>query len=643
MANPLVDHLRKGVAGEGAFARVAALAKADGRRQMIARLKRKPLARLFVGTTLAFACGVGLGVGVATVIAPEAATIRGMIAELPSAGAPSRGARETADDPVVAVRLRDEAGKPAGTGNGRSKPPIAFFTPVAPKEDAPAPSVADGASVASGTAAAGPETADRTAADQTRADQTPADQILADQTGADQTATAGTVADRAGETAPSGTADAPERAAEEAPPAQAEPPATDTESKPTHIQVQLGPVAEAGAGPSAEPADTAPDRRESAATVLASLDPAAPVGAVAPETDVPPVAAASTRGPATSDTAEPASSPAEERAELNLPTLSPSIAPPLPMSELKVALGPSGLDGLLGPMPSGTAERRDETGRNDTAGTAGSAEDLADVKLPPRPARKNLQLAALPMPRADAWIRNALVIPDKPRDVEIAVIIDDMGIDQKRSRAIIGLPGPLTLSFIPYGYHLHALTRAARRAGHEVMLHVPMEPLGSDADPGPNALRTTLSVEENRQRLLWALSRVDGIVGLNNHMGSRFTTWRAGMEMVMQEVRDRGLLFVDSFTNNESVGYMLAKADHLPSAARDVFVDHVISRIAISRSLAKLERIARRRGFAVGIAHPHDLSREGLRKWMVEARARGVDFVPISHIVREHMKRTRGG
>jgi hypothetical protein len=80
----------------------------------------------------------------------------------------------------------------------------------------------------------------------------------------------------------------------------------------------------------------------------------------------------------------------------------------------------------------------------------------------------------------------------------------------------------------------------------------------------------------------------------------------------------------------------------MPTAARDVFIDHDISRIAISRSLAKLERIARRRGFAVGIAHPHDLSREGLRKWMVEARARGVDFVPISHVIRERRKLVGG-
>jgi hypothetical protein len=290
---------------------------------------------------------------------------------------------------------------------------------------------------------------------------------------------------------------------------------------------------------------------------------------------------------------------------------------------MQVALGPSWFDGLS----SARTPLEDPLVRA-----------APDITLPPRPRPKNLQLAALPMPRADAWIRNAVAMPDVPRDVMIAIIVDDMGIDQKRSKGIIGLPAPLTLSYIPYGYHLRELIAASRAAGHEVMLHMPMEPLDNNVDPGPNALRTTASVEENRSRLLWALSRVEGIVGLNNHMGSKFTTWRDGMAMVIREVQERGMLFVDSFTNNESVGYLLARERRLPSAARDVFIDHDISRDAIEKSLRELERVARRRGYAVGIAHPHDLTREALRRWMREAETRGVDFVPISQIVRRRMK-----
>jgi len=297
-----------------------------------------------------------------------------------------------------------------------------------------------------------------------------------------------------------------------------------------------------------------------------------------------------------------------------------------------VALGPL----LLKTEPAGPPQEAPAPGA--TPEPSGNAGNVDDVTLPPHPLAKNLQLAALPMLHTDTWIRNAVAVPDKPRDAMIAMIIDDMGIDQKRSKAVIGLPAPLTLSFIPYGFHLHELVAAARAAGHEIMLHQPMEPLDSEADPGPNALRTTVSIEENRRRLLWSFSRVEGIVGLNNHMGSRFTTWKEGMEMVMEEVNARGLLFVDSITNNESVAYTVARQHKLPSAHRDVFIDHDISREAIGNRLSEIEHIARRRGYAVAIAHPHDITREALARWIVDARARGFDFVPISYIVRRSMK-----
>jgi polysaccharide deacetylase 2 family uncharacterized protein YibQ len=307
----------------------------------------------------------------------------------------------------------------------------------------------------------------------------------------------------------------------------------------------------------------------------------------------------------------------------------------------QVALGPLLLKAepvLPAPTDGDVAPKTDGRATEPTADAPESVPDADDVSLPPHPSTKNLQLAALPMMRPAAWIRNAVAVPDKPRDAMIAMLIDDMGIDQKRTKAIIRLPGPLTLSFIPYGYHLEKLVASARANGHEIMLHQPMEPIDPEADPGPNALRTTVSIEENRRRLLWLFTRLNGIVGLNNHMGSRFTAWREGMEMVMEEVSERGLLFIDSVTNNESMGFKLAHDRNLPSAYRDVFIDHDMSAEAIEHSLKDLERVAQRRGYAVGIAHPHDRTREALETWIIDARSRGFDFVPISHIVRQRMK-----
>ena len=243
-------------------------------------------------------------------------------------------------------------------------------------------------------------------------------------------------------------------------------------------------------------------------------------------------------------------------------------------------------------------------------------------------------LAALPVPSDAAWIRNAVSVPPPNGKPMIALVIDDVGINQRRSGRTIALPGPLTLSFIPYGYNLRELTGKARENGHELLVHLPMEPLNPKVDPGPNALLTNLKPVELQRRLDWALEQFDGYVGINNHMGSKFTVWPEGMRLVMQEVHARGLLFLDSWTNNGSLGYGLSRQHGVPGAVRDVFIDHDIEEKAITRRLQRLERLARRRGFAVGIAHPYDMTLDILSGWIVEARKRGIRFVPISAIVR---------
>jgi polysaccharide deacetylase 2 family uncharacterized protein YibQ len=380
--------------------------------------------------------------------------------------------------------------------------------------------------------------------------------------------------------------------------------------------------AEAPGGTIATKPAASPQSEAAAADLSGALPPPA-TAAGRPAAATPPVAAAplvETPGPA-------AEALVPQIEALAPPIEAPGTVGGVPLlqnpadADNQLALGAPGLNG--GVLPE-AAERSPAPG--------------AAAPPSPRPAQKDLTLAMLPMPGDAAWIRNAVKLPAAPRDVAVAIIIDDMGIDQKRSKLVIGLPAPLTLSFIPYGYHLKELVAAARAAGHEIMLHLPMEPMDPDADPGPNALRTTVSIEENQRRIEWALTRFDGFVGLNNHMGSKFTAWKPGMELVMREVQARGLLFVDSFTNNESVGYTLARQHKLPTTSRDVFIDHDITRAAIEHSLKELERIARRRGYAVGIAHPHDLSREMLKVWIKEAKSRGVDFVPISHIVQRAMK-----
>jgi hypothetical protein len=192
------------------------------------------------------------------------------------------------------------------------------------------------------------------------------------------------------------------------------------------------------------------------------------------------------------------------------------------------------------------------------------------------------------------------------------------------------------MSFLPYAMDLAQQSEAARRQGHELLVHVPMEPLDArNNDAGPGPLDVRLSADEILRRLRWDLGRFDGYVGINNHMGSRFTSDAEALRPVMQELHDRGLLFLDSRTVPHSLGVTVAARYGVPHAGRDVFLDDEISSPAIDARLAELERVARHSGSAIAIGHPHDATLEALKPWLRDASSKGFVLVPLSAIVKE--------
>lgn len=259
--------------------------------------------------------------------------------------------------------------------------------------------------------------------------------------------------------------------------------------------------------------------------------------------------------------------------------------------------------------------------------------------VPPVP-EKPVQTAVLPPPvlppvagGVPLWQKNAVpgrLPTDRPA---IAVVIDDLGVDRKRSARIVTLPGPLTLAWLPYAQDLREQAKAARAKGHELLLHIPMEP-SVKADPGPGALLVGLAQDEILRRFAAALASFDGYVGVNNHMGSRFTADRAAMAPVLAEVQRRGLLWLDSRTTPTSAAPGLAREMKLPFAGRDVFLDNVETVAAVRAQLAKTEAVARQQGVAIAIGHPHDATFEALAGWLPELQKRGFTLVPVSAIVR---------
>jgi polysaccharide deacetylase 2 family uncharacterized protein YibQ len=244
-----------------------------------------------------------------------------------------------------------------------------------------------------------------------------------------------------------------------------------------------------------------------------------------------------------------------------------------------------------------------------------------------------LSAPQLPMELAP-WRRYAVAAPALNGRIPIAIVIDDVGLDQPRSRRAMDLPAAVTLSFLPYGNAIDRQVEAARVKGHEILVHVSMEADTKAVSPGPNALMVDLAPDEIAKRLDWALTRFAGYVGFNNHMGSRFTSNEPAMRIVLDEARRRGLLFLDSKTAPETIGARLSEQFGVPFAARDVFLDNDASAPAVQKQLAVLESIARRDRGAIAIGHPHDGTLAALDAWAATLDARGFVLVPLTALVK---------
>lgn len=266
----------------------------------------------------------------------------------------------------------------------------------------------------------------------------------------------------------------------------------------------------------------------------------------------------------------------------------------------------------------------------------------SDVYEPPHDSQDS-QVALITPPQNEAeqntptWLKNSIPFTDDESMPLIAIVIDDMGVDRGRSKKIWELPAPLTLSFLTYADELPMQTRNARENGHELMLHMSMEPESKKVDAGPNVLISGMDESELKNLVEWGMGRFDGYIGINNHMGSHFTEDRNGMAVVLGEIKDRGLMFLDSRTSAKTIGPMVAGELGVPHLERNVFLDNEPSVDSINKQLAEVEALAKRRGVAIAIGHPRDGTIEALGEWLVAVKSRGFRVAPLSAILKNKM------
>lgn len=215
----------------------------------------------------------------------------------------------------------------------------------------------------------------------------------------------------------------------------------------------------------------------------------------------------------------------------------------------------------------------------------------------------------------------------------IAIVIDDMGLDRTRNPKVLNLPKEVTLAYLPYSPNIRWQASQALNAGHELLLHMPMEPERKTANPGPNYLGANMNPLELQSRLEKNLTAFSGYVGINNHMGSKLTCSRDALAVIMAALKERGLSFLDSRTGDCATAETVARENGVKTTHRDIFIDHSHSLAAASHALAATEAAARRTGSAIAIGHPKDNTIAALAKWLPTLEAKGFQLVPVSQVI----------
>lgn len=257
------------------------------------------------------------------------------------------------------------------------------------------------------------------------------------------------------------------------------------------------------------------------------------------------------------------------------------------------------------------------------------------------PAVEVSPVAVAPAPVLPRWVKNAVGVEVPEGAPRLAIVIDDMGLaGVLSSEAVRDLPAGVTFSFLPYGAETGALALAAHTDGHEILIHMPMEPLprtdGQEPDMGPHGLKvgmTNDAIEDNVVENIKGLK--DLAVGVNNHMGSRFTAWPDGMRVVLSVLQREGLMFLDSKTIAPTAVRKASAGLDLPVMERDVFLDHVPEVAEVRAELAKAVELAKKRGFAVAIGHPLPATLEVLNADLPEIVSSGVVLVPLTDGLRK--------
>ena len=222
--------------------------------------------------------------------------------------------------------------------------------------------------------------------------------------------------------------------------------------------------------------------------------------------------------------------------------------------------------------------------------------------------------------------------PNSKAAALLTLIIDDIGSQLTNGKQALLLPGDITYALLPYSTHANALSEIGLNLNKEFILHSPMQSIDSRLI-NDQTLHIHMTNKQFRQQLNDQLKLFPFIKGINNHMGSLLTTHPAYMKLVMQELKQNDLFFIDSRTTVKTIASKVAIENNIPTIERDVFLDTDQSFQSMNQQFNVAINLAQKNGHAVIIAHPYNNTLEFLKKRLLKLDHSKIKLVSASKLI----------
>jgi polysaccharide deacetylase 2 family uncharacterized protein YibQ len=217
----------------------------------------------------------------------------------------------------------------------------------------------------------------------------------------------------------------------------------------------------------------------------------------------------------------------------------------------------------------------------------------------------------------------------------IGLVVTGGGLSKEQTdRAIADMPPAVAIAFSPYADNLTEQLNAARKVGHETLALIPMEPFSYPKDdPGPLALLTRSSLQKNEENLATVMRLLRQVDGAMNFMGSAFLNNQNVLSPVFAALREKKMYFVEDSSSMPTAVETVARQETIKRLPALFHIDDITTENDIRSALVRLEKEAREKGFAIGIANPYPLTYNMIKAWSDTLDSRGYKIVPLKDII----------